>query len=218
MWGEPDRGTRIVLGELWRDSAGYAFAYGHEVERAMQHGFRMLAEFPDLRFFQSPYRSRHLFATFAQRVPSPKRADFARIMDSWGIENVDDPLEILARSGGVQMTDRIELAEHRSSDDELDTPLQIRLAGMKYYSGGAQIRPGIALSLVREPENERDSSAVAIVVNGTKAGYVPRQYSALIARLLDRGVRLAAVAVRQLGVPADEGRWVVNLERINQRA
>lgn len=213
MWGEPERGTRIVLGELWRDSEGYAFAYGHEVERALKQGFRMLAEFPDLRSMQSPYRSGHLFATFAQRIPSPKRADFTRIMDAWGIGNVDDPLEILARSGGVQMTDRIELAEHRSSDDELETPLQIRLAGMKYYSGGPLIRPGMTLSLAREPENERDSNAVAVLMDGTKAGYVPRQYSELIARLMDSGVRLAAVAVRQLGVPADEGRWIVNLVR-----
>jgi HIRAN domain len=213
VWGEPDDGTRRVIGELWRDASGYAFAYGHEIARAKQKGFRLLAEFPEERL-GSPFRCSYLFATFAQRIPSPKRRDFDRIMQSWGVLRTDNALEVLARSGGIQMTDRIELLEPRSETDDLRTPLFVRLAGMKKHAGAAHIRVGELVALEREPSNEFDTHATKIVASGEKAGYVPRPYSALIARLLDAGVELEARAVRQLGDPADVGRWVISLARI----
>jgi hypothetical protein len=213
VWGEPDDGTRRVIGELWRDAAGYAFAYGHEIAKAKQKGFRLFAEFPVERQVSSPFRSNYLFATFAQRIPSPRRRDFERIMQSWGVVETDNALEVLARSGGIQMTDRIELVEPRSVTDDLDTPLIVRLAGMRKHAGAAHIRVGEPLEVQREPTNEFDTHATKIVAGGEKAGYVPRPYSALIARLLDAGVKLEARAVRQLGDPADVGRWVISLTR-----
>jgi hypothetical protein len=213
VWGEPDEGTRRVIGELWRDASGFAFAYGHEIAIAKAKGFRLLPEFPQERDTSAPYRSRYLFATFAQRIPSPKRRDFDRIMESWGVSRKDNPLEVLARSGGIQMTDRIELLEPRSEADDLERPLVARLAGMKKHPGSARIRLGGLLGLEREPTNEFDACATKITADGEKAGYVPRPYSALIARLLDAGVRLEARAVRQLGDPADVGRWVMSITR-----
>jgi len=213
VWGEPDDGARRIVGELWRDPSGYAFAYGHELAKAKQKGFRLLAEFPDERTINAPFRASCLFATFAQRIPSPKRRDFDRIMESWGVVRTDNALEVLARSGGIQMTDRIELLEARSEPDELRTPLVVRLAGMKKHAGAAHICVGELLTLEREPTNEFDTHATKIVAGGEKAGYVPRPYSALVARLLDAGVQLEARAVRQLGDPADVGRWVIGIAR-----
>lgn len=181
--------------------------------KAKQKGFRLLAEFPDERTINAPFRASYLFATFAQRIPSPKRRDFDRIMESWGVVRTDNALEVLARSGGIQMTDRIELLEARSEPDELRTPLVVRLAGMKKHAGAAHICVGELLTLEREPTNEFDTHATKIVAGGEKAGYVPRPYSALVARLLDAGVQLEARAVRQLGDPADVGRWVIGIAR-----
>lgn len=42
MWGEPKEGRRRTIGELWRDSAGYAFCYVPEVAGAQAEGFRLL--------------------------------------------------------------------------------------------------------------------------------------------------------------------------------
>lgn len=214
MWGEPDDGTRRVIGELWRDASGFSFAYGHDIAKAKAKGFRLLPEFPEERGPSAPYRARHLFATFAQRIPSPKRRDFDRIMESWGVSRKHNPLEVLARSGGIQMTDRIELLEARSEIDDLEAPLIARIAGMKKHPGSARIRVGSLLGLEREPTNQFDACATKITADGEKAGYVPRPYSALIARLLDSGVRLEAKAVRQLGDPADVGRWVISITRL----
>ena len=214
IWGEPEDGTRRVIGELWRDTAGFAFGYGHDLAKARAKGFRLLAEFPDERGLTAPYRSTYLFATFAQRVPSPKRSDFHRVMQSWGVADSDNPLEVLARSGGIQMTDRVELAEHRLDADDLSEPLLVRIAGMTKHSGAVHIQVGDAVTLTREPHNAHDENATMIVApGGEKAGYVPRQYSAMVAGLLDAGAQLEATAVRQLGVPADVGRWVVRIAR-----
>ncbi len=49
MWGEPKEGRRRKIGELWRDSEGYVFAYVPEVRLAQAEGFRLLPEFSETR-------------------------------------------------------------------------------------------------------------------------------------------------------------------------
>src|SRR4029079_19013858 len=94
LWGEPDDGTRRTIGELTRDASGFAFGYGHEIDLAREHGFQLLPEFPGRRDGASACGPSHLCAPFAQRIPPPKRADFVRVVASWGVENVDNPLEV----------------------------------------------------------------------------------------------------------------------------
>ena len=55
------------------------------------------------------------------------------------------------------------------------------------------IRPGEALELVREPVNQNDNHAVAYHHRGVHLGYGPRRHH-WIARALDDGLRLAAIA------------------------
>jgi hypothetical protein len=214
LWGEPEGGRRLAIGELWRDAQGFAFGYGHEIDVAMERGFRLLPEFPVRRELDSPYRSAYLFATFAQRIPSPRRPDFERILESWGVRAGDSQLEILARSGGIQMTDRIELAEYRTADDPLERPLVVRVAGMRHYPGGSRVKEGDVVLLGREPHNIHDASATAILTEaGEQVGYVPRQYAQLVAALLDARIPLGAKALRRLAEPADGGRWLVQITR-----
>jgi hypothetical protein len=214
LWGEPDGGRRIAIGELWRDDQGFAFGYGHEIDLATEKGFRLLPEFPLRRDLAAPYRSPYLFATFAQRIPSPKRPDFDRILESWGVHAQDSQLQILARSGGVQMTDRIELAEYRAADDTLERPLIARVSGMKFYTGGERLEDDAVVLLAREPQNLRDAHTTAVLTeDGQQVGYVPRQYSQAVARLLDRQVPLIARALRRLTSPADGGRWLIEIMR-----
>ncbi len=214
IWKQPaDGGRRHVVGVLSRvEKQGYAFRYLESLDAAKASGFRALIELPEET---EHYESGYLFSTFAQRVPSPARPDFKRLIDQWGVERSDDPMEILARSGGVQLTDRIELAEWRPDDDDLSVPLEMRVAGATKHAGGAQLREGDALSLVRQPELTADPLAVRLdVIGGPSVGYVQRQYAPMVSRLLDGGVRLEARAMRRLLEPGlPEGRWVVRLAR-----
>ena len=54
---------------------------------------------------------------------------------------------------------------------------QSPLAGSQYYALSAvwqEIRPGDALTLVREPDNRHDRHAIRVEWRGQQLGYVPR--------------------------------------------
>jgi hypothetical protein len=69
------------------------------------------------------------------------------------------------------------------------------LAGFRHYEAPnlwGEVRPGDALTLVREPGNPHDRNAVRVEWRSFKLGYVPRTQNEGVARLLDGGTRLVA--------------------------
>ena len=217
LWRAPADGARHVVGHLTRrPGEAFRFWYADDVSGALAQGFSWFPTFPEHRTESAPYEARYLWTTFADRIPSPHRPDAKQILATWGVANSDDPFDVLARSGGLRATDRIELAEHRASDDMLTSPLEFRVAGGRHVPLGhrARLATGDELLLRREPDNPRDPAASLVLSrNDQRAGYVPRQYSALVARLLDQNVTLAVVAVRELSVPDEVDRWVVRASR-----
>ncbi len=219
VWGAPSDGGRHVIGHLTRErsAAPFRFWYERDLSAAKQHGFALLPAFPEHQTEEAPYEARYLFATFADRIPSLHRSDADQMFRFWGIERRDDQFEILAKSGGLRATDKLELSEYRGATDPLTTPLEMRVAGVKYVplEERAVLTPGAQLSFERQPTNSFDPCAtiIATTADGRRAGYVPRQYSSMVARLIDGGVALTGVAVRELILPEDAGRWVVRVER-----
>lgn len=215
LWSDPTKRRRYTVGQLWRVAdASFAFAYEPELDTALKAGFSLLAEFPERRTSADPYISETLFSTFAQRIPSSRRPDYSALLSSWGVEHAEDPLEILALSGGVQLTDRLELSEFRAADDDLSRPLLFRVAGEQFYPGASKLTIGEHVSLAREADNLYDRHATQVrIVAGDVVGYVPRQYAGLVACLLDDGHQLDAVAVRRLVLPQDRDRWVIRIQR-----
>lgn len=209
------RDARHVIGHLSRSKDGFVFSYLDRV--AEIEGFRPLVEFPDLQKTKSnPYRSRYLFPTFAERIPIPRRPDRAALLHAWGVENGDDDFEILARSGGKKLTDRIELAEYRADDDDLVTPLDFRLAGAtqeRFASAAARVCRGDELAVRRDQGNPFDRYAT-LVFKDEPIGFVPKPYTKLVAAHLEAGHLLKATAHRQLSIAPDTGRWVVRLVRV----
>lgn len=69
------------------------------------------------------------------------------------------------------------------------------LAGFQYYSGKIHweaMRVGDTLTLVREPDNPHDASAVRVEWHGEKLGYLPRAENRSVSGELDRGGRIEA--------------------------
>ncbi len=54
---------------------------------------------------------------------------------------------------------------------------------------------GTPVTLIREPENRFDSSAVACVVEGVTCGYIPKPQAVRIAEDLDNGIEVHATLV-----------------------
>jgi HIRAN domain len=211
LWRVPGH-RRFRVGTLARDDDGnfcFEYAAPRELDEAVAAGFRRI---PGLEPGESGVvRSAHLFATFAQRIPSPKRPDFDRLIEQWSVRDPGDAFEILARSGGLLLTDHLELSEHRDDDDDLSIPLSFVVAGMRYGddSEATRARPGDPVLLTREAANASDPWAVQVSWSGARLGYVPRQYARLVASLLEAGARLDAVIERRLLVPNEGPRWVV---------
>jgi len=210
LWSEPSAGRRSVIGRLWRDQGEYFFQYDADgVREAEAEGFKLLPEFPLVQPF--PYRSRYLFSTFAQRIPSPKRPDYAAMLAAWGVSG-DDQLELLAISGGIQETDSVELSEYRAATDQLMEPLRFRMASERFFPAAAELHPGDVLDLRRDPQNPMDPCATWLVLrSGVPVGYVPRPYSSLVAHHLEVGAQLCAKVLRRLPVSVDRGRWLISL-------
>ncbi len=212
---EPARGRRHVIGRVWRDDAfhfGYV-RFGSHWEEAEKLGFRLLQEFPEPRDVEHPYSAPGLFATFARRIPSPRRPDLASMLRPWGLTGSDDPFEILSKTGGMLLTDRLELAEWRSLDDPLTVPLFFRIARNRYVSAeeldeSAVVESG-PVHFEWEPSNVADPHAVRVYSAGQWLGFVPRQYSELFARNLRDGRALEGTVFRRLNLPPDYPRWII---------
>lgn len=74
----------------------------------------------------------------------------------------------------------------------IQTTLTAGLAHHEAKAVWADLAPGDALVLVREPTNPDDPDAVRVEWRGRLLGYVPRVDNADVARMLDRGQSLAA--------------------------
>lgn len=213
IWGDPQQGNRHLIGKLTRSEGMFRFWYEDDLTSARTRGFQMLPEFPEHRGAGRPYVERYLFPLFGERIPAPSRPDAKQMMRAWGVDHPDDQFEVLAKSGGIRATDRLELAEYRAADDDLVRPLEFRIASRRFLTEPAPLAIGDAVSLRREPDNDADPQAVIVDRNERRAGYVPRQYTALFGRLLDLFVPLHGDVVRKLIVPDDVGKWVIRISR-----
>jgi hypothetical protein len=74
----------------------------------------------------------------------------------------------------------------------IQTTLTSGLAHHEAKAVWADLAPGDALALVREPTNPDDPDAVRVEWQGRLLGYLPRVDNGDVARLLDRGQSLAA--------------------------
>lgn len=219
IWREPRTRRRHVIGHLRRQPDGYAFWYDPDGLREVAGlGFQPLIEFPDpSRAAQGEaYTGRYLFATFAQRIPSPVRSDYAEILGGWGVEHPDDQMEVLAKSGGVQATSALELAEYRDPEGGLTEPLELRVTALEHFDArtSGELEVDARIELQRDPENDVDPHATFVLTaDGRRIGYVPRQYSRLVARLIEDGGRVDARFVRYVSSYPDRRTPVVRVQR-----
>jgi len=68
-------------------------------------------------------------------------------------------------------------------DDVTGLNRQVFLQGMKKTD---------PISLQREPQNQYDTNAVAVICNNNKIGYVGKQYAQILAPLMDQGRKFVA--------------------------
>ena len=95
------------------------------------------------------------------------------------------------------------------------------LAGFMYYDGVEvfnELKIGTELRFVPEPENRHDEYAVAIYLNDTKLGFVPRGENKIISKLLHIGHDVFTVKINRLSPEEHPNNQVGVVVRVKGKA
>lgn len=188
IWKHPDTRRQYVVGELSKNGL-FEFEYGHEIDSAINEGFKKIAAFDD---FTKKYSSKNLFPVFASRLPDKKRKGISEILKKYDLHEYDEYL-LLKRSGAKLPIDTFEFVDP-IFDDEEKISRNFYVAGIRHYLPctndicdikNINIQLNDKLVLKPEPNNKFDSDAVEIYTSGNiKLGYIPRYYSKQVNRMI----------------------------------
>lgn len=180
------------LGLLSRTDGDFRFRY--TADAASDPGLPTLPGFPDrTREYESP----QLFATFANRVMTPRRDSYQSFLSMIGLSGGDaDPFEVLARTWGTRATDRIQVLPVPTLDDAGHLQMRFLVHGGRYVDPEAQVLgtvdAGDRLRLAREPENQYDDLAILVCKDDSESvrpvGYVPAPLAPFVHSLWDQGI------------------------------
>jgi hypothetical protein len=205
-WRQPDQ-RWWPIGRLSYDGAEYVFAYTKGARAALAGGFRSLPSFPDL---DETYYSKDLFPLFANRLPPRTRPDYDDFVEWLDLRSGEqDPIVMLARSGGQRETDMFEVFPPPLHDSGHNYKSAFFVHGLRHRGPEAEqaagrLAPGDPLVLQPDPHNPHDPKALRVLttVTGIHLGFVPRylcdDVHALQAASGSEGV---AVRVRRINAP-----------------
>lgn len=208
-WQSPTTRSWFTVGRLSSRDHRYRFDYTHGAEDAADAGFRPFSAFPDL---DVSYESERLFPFFANRLLSPSRREFGDFVQ-WVSphESEDDPIALLAGSGGQRMTDSLELfpqPEQRNGWYHL----HFFVHGLGHMPTAAarraeDLRPGERLLILKDVQNPADRNALVLRTEAQREqdyfalGFVPRYLTDDLAPVLEESSARVEV-LRVNGPPA----------------
>ncbi|WP_150050098.1 HIRAN domain-containing protein [Methylomonas rhizoryzae] len=204
-WQDPQSRLWHTVGRLRREDNGYSFVY---TQGALSTpNFKYLGRMLDLH---RHYVSRELFPLFANRVLSRSRPDYPDYVRWLGADpkKNNDPLELLARSGGERATDELCVYPDPQVNVEGFCELFFFSHGLRYLNEAelqslGNLKIGDRLSLVPEDGNIKDSFALRLE-NGEaiKMGYCPRYLNKDLREVLANTHIDVSVARLNLDAPA----------------
>jgi len=106
IWKEPNTRRNYIVGQLSRNGQ-YEFSYGHEINKAIENGFKPLISFEDV---DKLYKSDTLFPTFTSRLPDKKRRGIEKILSKYNLKEYD-AYKLLKRSGARLPIDNLEFID-----------------------------------------------------------------------------------------------------------
>jgi hypothetical protein len=179
-WQDPSNRRWYPIGKLSKADGLYSFAYTKGVLSAKESSnFNGLQSFPDLYHL---YKSHNLFPVFRNRLLSPNRPDYQQFIEWLNLpEAVQEPITILARTGGQRETDTLELFPCPEHDNASIYEIYFFVHGIRYQpeaeSNIRQLKYGDRLILTPEPENPYDALALRVNNAEVPLGYCPRYLS-----------------------------------------
>ena len=186
-WQEPDTRNWHVVGNLQERNSGYVFKYTKGALKSSK-----FTRFSGMNDVRETYVSEELFPLFKNRLLSPRRPEYPRFIKWLGFEDDSvNPIDILARSGGLRSTDPLQIFKKIEVDASGKFEHFFFLHGLSYLNSMAndrvsELRPGENLRLCLDLQNEYDGDAVVVRADKPAeiVGYCPRYLSNDIKKML----------------------------------
>jgi len=188
-WRDPENRSWFPVGRLSFDGQVYRFVY----TKGALHLPRSI-RFGQMDDLAAVYESQELFPLFANRLLSKKRPEYRDFLEWLDIPaGQDDPLTVLARTGGIRETDT--LAVFPCPEPQTDNTYRVQFFshGLRHLSAGSaervhNLRSGEQLYMMLDPQNSHDPWAVVLRTDDPIAvvGFCPRYFAQDFRFLLER--------------------------------
>ena len=177
VWQAPDGRDRslFVIGELTERGGVVSFRYLADTDdfrKAVEQGFVCHPAFPkrEVKYTDG------VMDVFMRRLPPRSRSDYSKYLDQWRLPATSalTDFAMLAYSGAKLPSDGFSVVWPL---DEVTAPGEVLLevAGFRYQSIALdELSVGMPVTFAPEPDNERDSNALRMEVDGRRIGYVKR--------------------------------------------
>lgn len=187
-WQAPETKDWFVVGALTVSESGYQFHYTKGSLKA-----KSFVPFSGMEDINKSYVSNDLFPLFRNRLLSERRPEYPNFINWLGLEGDEvTPLNILARSGAMRGTDKLQMFRRIDVDKFGNFTHFFFLHGLGYLNKSAQKRvdelsQGEKLFLCQDYQNDYDSEAVLVRADKPAeiVGYCPRYLARDINRLLE---------------------------------
>jgi len=186
-WQQPISREWIPVARLEHENGRFRFSYTRGVFRAQN-----FLPFNRMHQLDAIYESTSIFPLFANRIISKSRPEFKDYLRWLGLDTAsDDPLSILALTGGIRGTDSIEIFEPPSINENTVLELSFFVRSLSHmpkeaisHIGG--LNPGDKLYLMRDCQNDFDENAVALRTGSQPffIGFCPKYYAQDLNNLL----------------------------------
>ncbi|MBU7581324.1 MAG: DNA-binding protein [Nostoc sp. TH1S01] len=202
-WQDPKSRAWFPIGRLKFDGMQYHFVYTYGAKEAHENfGFQLLYSFPELN---KVYASVELFPLFFNRVMRRSRPDYQNYVEWLNIpKGEDEPIAILARNGGHNVTDHFEVFPCPEPDENGLYHIHFFAHGLRHLPTCAierinQLKTGELLYLANEFQNPYDSRALLLCTDDHHiVGYCPRYILDDVLQLKDKNPELVKVYVERV--------------------
>ncbi len=204
-WQAPNR-QWFPVGRLDAGIADGQYRFGYTkgaLEAEESVGFRPLPAFPD---FRASYESLELFPLFKNRVLDPNRKNFDEYLASLGLEH-NDPIEILAVTGGERRTDNLEVFPRIVKEVDGSFKCRFFLHGLRYMpeesrTRALMLRQGEQLGVSVELTNPATKVGIQLTTRDYYfVGWTPHY---LIADLIKATADVEMITAQVVRVNADD--------------
>lgn len=202
-WKQPTSGEWIPIAKLERRDGFFYFSYTQGVYRAER-----FLPFSRMDKLDALYASPVIFPLFANRLISRSRPEFKDYLRWLGLQHMeDDPMAMLALTGGIRGTDSIELfAPPRVEGGNYYVEFFVRSLSHLPKEAVARIsslKVGEPLSVMHDLQNSFDSLALALRTDQPMffVGYCPKYYVQDLGALLESDPKMT-VQVKCVNVDA----------------